>query len=281
MRTIELVAEYAALAYIGERTVRLHRIAVRHFSLTLLRHAEVEDFTDANVARHVARRLQLVEAATVAGEQCKLLALWRFAARQGYLEKWPTLRPVKVPDRVPRAWTKDELPRVFGMFKHARDNPNRWLALFSVLWDTGERIEAVLLLQWPQIDLAGLSVLMHAETRKGGRRDRLYPITPQTAAALDALPREYPPFDFHCCHGTIYNRLRRMMVKAGLPTDRSSKFHRMRRSVASHYEAAGGNATELLDHSSRKVTRLYLDPRIVRPPAAIDLLFRPNPPTEP
>lgn len=40
-------------------------------------------------------------------------------------------------------------------------------------------------------------------------------------------------------------------------------------------EAAGGNATELLGHSSRKVTRQsYLDPRITGPPAAVDLLFR-------
>jgi integrase len=50
----------------------------------------------------------------------------------------------------------------------------------------------------------------------------------------------------------------------------------MRRSVASHYEAAGGNATELLGHSSRSVTLAYLDPRIVPQQHAVDLLFRPG-----
>lgn len=38
---------------------------------------------------------------------------------------------------------------------------------------------------------------------------------------------------------------------------------------------AGGNATELLGHSSRKVTEAYLDPEIVARPAACDRLFRP------
>jgi integrase len=278
MRLTDVLTEYAELTRIGERTAKLHRIAIRHFSLTLLRHAEATDFTDANMARHISARLKKVEPATVAGEQCKLLAIWRHAAKRGYCPEWPTMRPVKVPERVPRAWTLEELPLVFAMVKHAKDNPARWRALFLVLYDTGERIEAVLLLQWSGVDVLGCTVYMPAETRKGGRCDRLYPVSPETAAALSILPREFPPFDFDCCLGTIYNRLKRMMAKAGLPTDRRSKFHRMRKSTASHYEAAGGNATELLGHTSRKVTRLYLDPRVCKPPSAIDLLPRPESP---
>jgi hypothetical protein len=46
--------------------------------------------------------------------------------------------------------------------------------------------------------------------------------------------------------------------------------------VASHAEAAGMNATELLHHSTRKVTLAYLDPRIVKRPQAADVLFRPG-----
>jgi integrase len=65
-------------------------------------------------------------------------------------------------------------------------------------------------------------------------------------------------------------------LAAGLPDTREYKFHVLRKSVASHYEAAGGNATDLLKHSSRKVTLTYLDPRVVRPAAPVDLLFRPG-----
>jgi hypothetical protein len=50
----------------------------------------------------------------------------------------------------------------------------------------------------------------------------------------------------------------------------------MRKSTASHFTAAGGNATELLDHSSVRVTKKYLDKRIVGEQSAADLLKVPN-----
>lgn len=280
MRLTELLDEYARLTLIGERTARLYRITIRHFSRTLLRHAEVDDFTEVNLARHAARRLQTGRAAaTVAGDQCKLLALWRFAAKQGYIRQWPTMRPVKVPDRIPRAWTREELAKLLGSTSLAFpvglvNGQLWWTALFLVLWDTGERIEATLALDWANVDLEGGSVMMPAETRKGGRTDRLYRIASDTAAILARLPRDRKPFAWPYHLSTLYNRLDRMLEKAGLPHDRRSKFHRIRRSTASHYEAAGGNATELLGHTSRKVTRTYLDPRVVKPPSAVDLLFR-------
>jgi len=53
------------------------------------------------------------------------------------------------------------------------------------------------------------------------------------------------------------------LAAAGLPTDRRSKFHRIRRTVASAVAEAGGNPSEALDHASPKTTKRYLDPRIV------------------
>jgi integrase len=50
---------------------------------------------------------------------------------------------------------------------------------------------------------------------------------------------------------------------AGLNTRKRLRFHQIRRSAASHYAAAGGDAVEMLDHSSPKITkRWYLDPRL-------------------
>ncbi len=71
----------------------------------------------------------------------------------------------------------------------------------------------------------------------------------------------------------VYGKIRK---KAGLPAGRRDSFHRLRRSVASHMEAAGGNATDQLRHSGRRVTEAYLDPRIVVKQQAIDFLFRPD-----
>jgi integrase len=57
--------------------------------------------------------------------------------------------------------------------------------------------------------------------------------------------------------------LNKILERAGLPKDRRCKFHKIRKTTASYYEAAGGSAQRLLDHSSPAVTRKYLDPRIV------------------
>ena len=95
-------------------------------------------------------------------------------------------------------------------------------------------------------------------------------------------PEGYQPpaacFLFACrkAPSLTYRRMGRIMLRAGLPDSREFKFHAIRKSTASHYEAAGGNATKLLGHSSRKVTQTYLDPRIVQTTPAVDLLFRPG-----
>lgn len=286
MHLTDLLREYCALTHPNDNTIKLHEIALRQFARALVKvHPGISDLTEENIARHVSRRLRLGKApATIHGEQCKLLALWRFACRQGYLAKWPTVPAVKVPSRVPRAWTQSELALVFKAFEHAKPmgttpGPLWWRALFYVLWDSGSRISELLAAEWSHIDLDGQTWYAPAENRKGGHGDRLYRLADDTVTELRVLhtfTHNQRVFWYPCHRETLYNRLKRMLILAGLPADRQSKFHRMRRSVASHYEAAGGNATELLGHTSRKVTRVYLDPRITRPASAIDRLFRPN-----
>ncbi len=280
MRLLELLEEYKLRTHPQPNTARLFELSIRQFSLTLLRHAEVADLTEERMAQHIVRRqLKGTAAATIAGEQRKLYALWRFACKQNYLSVWPTSHPVRVPNRIPRAWTVDELRKLFACTKFAVDvgqvdGQLWWSALFSCLWNTGERITAMLSLRWDGVDLDGLTLYLPAEVRKGGQVDRMYPIAEETAQLLRRLPREYRPFFWPYDLGTLYNRLNRMLLKGELPADRRSKFHRIRKSTASHYEAAGGNAMKLLGHSSPKVTATYLDPRIVPTESAVDKLPR-------
>jgi hypothetical protein len=68
-----------------------------------------------------------------------------------------------------------------------------------------------------------------------------------------------------------------------LPTDRSCKPQKMRRSHASHLKAAGGDATASLMHESDSTTRKsYLDPSITDSPPAAKLfrILPPSPPAE-
>lgn len=153
-----------------------------------------------------------------------------------------------------------------------------WRALLLVCWDTGERIGAVWSVTWPDVDLTSGWVRVPAESRKGGRCDRLYRLAPDTVAALRPLRANGTGavFATHFGRQALWIRLRRILRRAGLPSDRRSMFHRIRRSVASYVAAAGGNAQDVLGHSSPAVTRCYLDPRIVEPAQAVDWLWRPG-----
>jgi integrase len=61
----------------------------------------------------------------------------------------------------------------------------------------------------------------------------------------------------------LWCRFGDVVKKAGLDNGRRSKFHQLRRCAATHYAAAGGNATLLLDHSSPKITKAYGDIRMI------------------
>ena len=150
--------------------------------------------------------------------------------------------------------------------------------MLLVLFDSAERIRAVLSLEWDQVDVDGGWILFRAESRKGQRADSICRIAPDTQQAMANLRKyaEPKPFDWPFCDKYIWVRYGKLLKRAGLPNDRHRKFHCVRRTTASHLEAAGGNATDALRHSSRRVTMAYLDPRIVQPSQPIDLLWRPD-----
>lgn len=131
--------------------------------------------------------------------------------------------------------------------------------------------------RWDMLDNGWL--LIPAECRKGKRKDAAYKLSTDTLIALVGL-KKYATvaamWPWPYSKDYIWIRYREIRRRAGLPIDRRSSFHRMRRSVASHLEAAGGDATAALGHESRRITMSYLDPTICKPPQATDLLFRPE-----
>ena len=133
-------------------------------------------------------------------------------------------------------------------------------------------------LRWQDFDADNGWIVARAETRKGGRADKATRLPDEAVAAIEKIrePDRELIFPWDRTDTYIYCRYKKILVSAGLDTDRKSKFHRMRKSAASHFEAANGNATVLLGHSSRKVTESYLDPRITKPQQAADLLFVPG-----
>jgi integrase len=278
-----------------------YRINFRHFERYLGRPPVLDDLNDDTIGDVMQWIVDRPRAPRTANKfmDC-MVALWRFLCEKGIIERrWPTVEPFPVPEAAPVAWLESELKLLWQACEEQCGTiwcvPASlwWHTMHAVIWDSGERIGAVWALPWVDVDLNGTDkhagfIRFRALHRKGQTRDIIRPIHANTVNALREM-RELQSstlgaqaiergrvFGEPFCVGTLYNRYKTLLVKAGLPADRSHKFHCIRKSVASWYEVAGGNATKLLDHSSRRVTARYLDPRIVGDESAADLLFRPE-----
>lgn len=253
-------------------TERQYRIQLDHLSRHLGHEPKLEDLSDEVLADFMDRHSKGRAASTANKAYWCLVALWRRAFDLGIAKKRPTVQPLAEPDQIPFAWFKEEVETLLRTCSTLPGNvgeiPARlwWLGLHWVIWSTGERIGAVLAIKADNADLRRGELFVPAEARKGRRKPKLYKLLPQAAEVLKLMQPFERELLFPCPwkdKSTLYYRYKRILRAAGLPTDRKCKFHRMRRSFASYIEAAGGNATEALDHSSRRVAqRSYLDPRI-------------------
>jgi site-specific recombinase XerD len=272
------------LRHASPSTVLQYRINLDRFDRMLGRPAVLTDLNDNTIADLMAYTIQQGRKPRTANKvRDNLLAFWRFCARKGIVKEWPDVEPVHEPERIPEAWTEQQLRQLFASASHETFvyggvlGCDWWLALFSILWDTGERIRAILQIEWEQIDLQGRWLKVLAEQRKGRQQDMLFRLHPDTIKRLEKIrkPERDKVFPWPFNLSLIYHHLNRIQKRAGLPTNRFSKFHRIRKSVASHAKAAGMDATHLLGHSSPRVTKAYIDPRICQTKHASDVLFRP------
>lgn len=278
--------EYVRLAIRGcsENTRRLYKNSIGNLRLFLGREPLLSDLTDDTLtcfsSWFIERHRSPHTANKCVGQVC---ALWRYCARKGLVAKWPDVELEKTPLRDPLAWQKSELARLGKSIAQEQgkfcgiQRAAWWRALHLLAWDTGERIGALMGLTWDCVDLDSGWARFPAEIRKGGKRDKTFRLHAETLTALLVIRRESGkvlPWSFSSTY--LYRLYDRILKRAGLPTDRKSKFHRLRKSVASWLEFAGGDATELLDHSSRRVTKAYLDVRIVHCRPASEILFRPG-----
>lgn len=268
------------------KTHSQYLIQLRHFDEFLGRDATLADLTDETVSRCLGwLRQQRHQAAPTANKfRSHILALWRFLARKHIVPVWPDVCALPEPERIPRCWSAEELRALFDACKAMPGKiggisaGSWWFALHLVLWDTGERITAVVKSRWIDVDMRDRWMFFPAEHRKGGKKDRQFRLHPDTIDALLAIrsPTRDLVFPWPATPTSLWDEYNLVLRRAELPTDRKSKFHRMRKSVATHAEAAGMNATEILGHSSRRVTESYIDPRFIDKPQVADVLFRPG-----
>jgi integrase len=282
MKLEELFARYQRKHLRGKspNTIRLYGHTIRSFGKTLGRPPTVDDLTDEAIEDHMWRVVESGRSPASANkDRSQLICLWRWAAERGWIDRFPDVPAMQEPEQVPLGWLPAEID---ALLEAADAEPNPvgdvpggiWFgALLRILLDTGERIGAVR--QLSRTALQRNYLLVPAASRKGRTRDRLFPLQTGTVAAVESLLQSHDDalmFPDPYSSTYIYRRFDRVLDRAGLPTDRRSKFHRLRRTVASAVARAGGDATAALDHASPKTTKKYLDPRIVGGVQVSDIL---------
>lgn len=277
----------------SHRTTMLYGCTLRAFGRWLGREPTVADLDDLVVARYLEARAGQVAPLTAERERIQLVALSRLLAERRVIEVPLAVPAGRIPERVPQAWTLDDMarllaaaadpatyrsrsgrPRIFPLPAIAKPDATpesavvlarMFAALIPVLWETGERIGAVM--DARQEDYRRPHLLLRAEARKGSKRDRLYTLSAATCDRIEAViilgnDRIFP---WASGKNTLYNQLGKVLKAAGLREGkRRLGFHQIRRTACTHYAAAGGDPRWFLDHENlRTTTRWYLDPRFV------------------
>lgn len=267
----ELLSLYKAkhMRQAAESTIRQYIITIGNVEKFLKRPATLDDLSDDLTQDLLAWFVSRGRTARGANKiRSNLHTLWSFACKNGWLSRWPDSKPLVEPKRIPTAWSPEQLRALHEAVSCLPGTilgiPRNlwWTTLHAVIWDTAERIGAVMQLTWDTVDLDKRRVTFLAETRKNKREDLQHQLHPDTVALLKRLKAtgyaRVFPWNRHPLH--LWAAYKRILRKAGLPHDRKHSFHCMRKSSASYFEAAGGNATGLLGHSSRDVTtKHYLD----------------------
>lgn len=298
-----LAAPYATVAgYEGEirwleKYFREHRLAGEARELMLA------DLSDELLAAAMEHKLAKCDCAVPTANKLlrTIKAVWNFAASrtdaatgQKYLPTRPDLARLKEPTREPEAWNVDELARIVAAASRRVGRAHRkgkvgetpagiwWPALILTVASTGVRISAVMAIESAKLDLARGEVFVSAESQKQAA-DQRFELKPEVVELLKQLrpqrmrclfddwpfdrtnPLSWPALEAHYAE---------ILIAAGLPSTRTDKFHKLRKTFGTWIAAEAGEvvAQAMLGHSHISVTRRYLDKRQLKGPSARDLL---------
>jgi integrase len=126
------------------------------------------------------------------------------------------------------------------------------------MFQTGERIGAVMELRWSEVDLERHTLTFLAATRKGHRETITRPITPELSRMLatqKGAPNErvWPWLEDREML-SCYASLKVLCRCAGVPY---KPFHAIRKSTASYLKRAGISAKKQLGHSSEEMAETH------------------------
>ncbi len=232
-------------------TAYQYGIQIRHFARFLGREPLTSDLDDDVLAAFLQwfldgedRRGRPRSPETANKARSHLLALWRFAHATGRIAKAPTIEELPVPEKLPVAWTEQEMAILLaacaaqvGWIAQIRAS-DYWLALHYWWLCGGERTSATFSIRWEWVDLKNAVIAVPGSVRKAAKAIT-YAISPQCVESLRKIkdPARDLVWPWPWCRDTFYHRYQRLVASAGLPTKGAGP-QKMRRSFASHLAAA-------------------------------------------
>lgn len=288
LRLSELLDRYVRRKHSDPSTESQLRINVARIGQYLGRPATLSDFDNDTLEDMMYRmKGEGLSPRTCNKFRDNMQALWTFAAKNALIQTWPQIPKMPEPQRIPFAWTKDDLNALFLATTRLPSHFDVggvkaavwWNALLAVCYDSAERIGAVLALRWDDLRWHDGYIIARAESRKGKRSDKIHKLHPDTLAVLRSMYRnsDGPIFQWDKAPTHLWSKYKSILKIAGLPQRRDCMFHCLRKTSASWFAASGGDATALLGHCDRRTTLKYLDPTIDQKVAAADVLPRPVP----
>ena len=278
MKLIDVLNDdYAPLRGLRPKAHLQFRLSITKFAKHLGREPLVSDLTGVTVQRFLSERRGQVSVATAVKDRTHLCAIWNHLFRLRRVDVAPAavLPPMRAPKRIPKAYRAEEVAAIvraaLALPGHVSQRPAKlWHAsLIRAAFETAERVGALLQTEWRDVDLEERTILLRAETRKGGYRDLLRPISSETAAWIAEMRRGAGDKDlvwqWDKTHQYLWKIFSKICDRAGV-TPRG--YHGLRKSAASYIAAAGGlgQAASALGHHSPTTTAThYIDQTIARP----------------
>lgn len=289
-----LVDRIAHLKNLSDRSVTMYQSTLDRFRDFLGHEATVEDLDDLVVSKflrwrsvtvHYAPRGR-ISPASLAKDSAHIRTIWNWCAKKrfkradGELIEFPDYARPRVPKPVPKAYRAEELAKLVAVAKrrkgYIRGKPAAWYWPTKILamFQTGERIGAIMELRWSEVDLERCTLTFLAATRKGHRETITRPITPELARMLATQKgapdeRVWPWLDDREML-SCYASLRVLCRCAGVEY---KPFHAIRKSTASYLKRAGVSAKKQLGHSSEEMAEMhYYDSTIVGEESNLDHL---------
>ncbi|MBX9654515.1 site-specific integrase, partial [bacterium] len=231
---------------------------------------------------------------TVKSTLVSLRCLWREAVEEGIISTLPPRLGIKEVVRIKPAWRLEQISKILQSASEERGDINGipagtwWVAFLLVCFDTGARKRVILRTPLSSVMWDDCAIHFLGEHQKQ-RRDQFCAISKQTMEVLKDIrfPDRALVFDWPYDKGNrttfpaLDRKFKEILSRADIgwkPSDwRDGLFHRLRRTRASLGERyIRGSATEDLGHSSRAITRRYIDPKVAGYSRTIDHIPRPE-----